>query len=63
MIVCEKSLSARLIVKVCAVPSVPFDAVKLLARGIVSSVPLPDPDFVPREVPLKVIPENDWLNE
>ena len=59
VIVCVKLLSALSIVNVCAVPSVPFDAVRLLALGIVSSVPLPDPDFVPSETPLNVMPEND----
>lgn len=60
VIVCVKLLSALLIVSVCAVPSVPFDAVRLEARGIVSSVPLPLPDFVPMLVPEKVM-ENCWL--
>jgi hypothetical protein len=49
-------------VKVCAVPSVPFEAVSVLFRAIVFSVPLPEPDFVPIFVPLKVMP-NSWLKE
>ena len=57
-----KSLDCLETVNVCAVPSVPFDAERLLFRAIVFSVPLPDPDFVPMLVPLNVI-ENCWLNE
>ena len=58
VIVCVKFESYRLTVKVCAVPSVPFDAVKLLFLAMVGSVPLPDPDFVPMLEPLKVIPNS-----
>jgi hypothetical protein len=49
-------------VNVCAVPSVPFEAVNVLFLAIVFSVPLPEPDFVPSFVPLKVMP-NSWLKE
>ena len=59
---CVKLESALLIVSACAVPNVPLLAVKLDARGIVSSVPLPLPDFVPIVEPEKVIP-NSWLKE
>ena len=58
VIVCVKSESDRETVKVCAVPSVPFDADKLLFRAIVGSVPLPDPDFVPMLEPLNVMPNS-----
>ena len=53
--VCVNDESALMIVKVCAVPSVPFEAVKLLFLAIVGSVPLPEPDFVPICVPLNVM--------
>ena len=62
VIVCVKLESNRLTVKVCAVPSVPLDAVKLLILAMVGSVPLPDPDFVPMLVPLNVM-SNSWLKE
>ena len=55
MIVCVKLDACRVTVSVCAVPNVPLLAVKLLFRGMVSSVPLPDPDFVPMLEPLNVI--------
>jgi hypothetical protein len=59
VIVCVKSLDCLVTVKVCAVPSVPFEAVRLLFLAIVGSVPLPEPDFVPKLVPPKEIPEKD----
>jgi hypothetical protein len=62
VIVWVKSLDCFVTVNVCAVPKVPFDAARLLFLAIVFSVPLPDPDFVPILVPLKVI-ENCWLKE
>ena len=52
--VCVKS-AFLLIVRVCAVPSVPLLTVSVDFRGMVSSVPLPDPVIVPTEEPLKVI--------
>lgn len=55
VIVCVKLESNRLTVKVCAVPKVPFEAVKLLFLAMVFSVPLPEPDFVPMDAPLNVI--------
>ena len=58
VIVCVKLESNLLTVNVCIVPSVPLDAVKLLFLAIVGSVPLPDPDFVPMLVPLKVMPNS-----
>ena len=62
VIVCVKLPDCLETVNVCAVPSVPFDAERLLFLAIVFSVPLPDPDFVPMLVPLNVI-ENCWLKE
>ena len=62
VIVCVKSESCLVTVKVCAVPSVPFEADMLLFLAMVFSVPLPDPDFVPTLAPSNVI-ENCWLNE
>ena len=55
VIVCVKSESCLLTVKVCAVPSVPLLAVSDDFLAMVVSVPLPEPDFVPMLVPLKVI--------
>ena len=55
VIVCVKLESNRLTVKVCAVPNVPLDAERLLFLAMVSSVPLPDPVFVPMDAPLNVI--------
>ena len=56
--VCVKLESNLLTVNVCAVPSVPFEAVKLLFLAIVGKVPLPELDFVPMLVPLKVMPNS-----
>ena len=58
VIVWVKLESNLLTVNVCAVPSVPLEAVKLLFRAIVGNVPLPEPDFVPMLVPLKVMPNS-----
>ena len=54
-IVCVKLDDCLVTVKVCAVPKVPFPTDNVDFLGIVSSVPLPDPDFVPMFEPLKVI--------
>ena len=55
VMVCVKSVDSLVTVNVCAVPSVPFPAESVEFRGMVFNVPLPDPDFVPMFVPLKVI--------
>ena len=62
VIVCVKEESNLVTLNVWAVPSVPFEAVRLLFLAMAFSVPLPDPDFVPMLSPLNVI-ENCWLKE
>ena len=53
--VCVKLLDCLVTVSVCAVFSVPLATESVDFLGIVSSVPVPEPDFVPMDEPLKVI--------
>jgi hypothetical protein len=55
VMVCVKLSSSLLMVNVWAVPSVPLEADRLLIRAMLGKVPLPEPDFVPICVPLKVM--------
>jgi len=60
--VCVKLLDALEILRVPALPIVIVGTLIVEARGIVLRVPDPEPDFVPIDDPLNVIP-NSWENE